>query len=104
MRRDRAVSDAGCTSCWLPSFPLDIRGLLAPLRRGQGDPTLQVTPDGTVWRTSTTPDGAATLALRRLACGQVRATAWGPGAGWMIDGVPSLLGAAFGVTRQRVAT
>lgn len=88
------MSDAGCTSCWLPSFPLDIRGLLAPLRRGRGDPTLQVTADGTVWRTGTTPDGPATLALHRLSCGQVRATAWGPGAGWMLDGVPALLGAA----------
>ena len=88
------MSDAGCTSCWLPSFPLDLRGLLAPLRRGRGDPTMQVTADGTVWRTGTTPDGPATLALRRLACGQVRATVWGPGAGWMLDGVPDLLGAA----------
>jgi 3-methyladenine DNA glycosylase/8-oxoguanine DNA glycosylase len=88
------VSEAGCTSCWLPSFPLDIRGVLAPLGRGRGDPTLQITPDGTVWRTGTTPDGPATLALHRLSCGQVRATGWGPGAGWMLDGVPALLGAA----------
>jgi len=87
------VSDAGCTSCWLPAFPLDLRGLLAPLRRGHADPTLQLSPDGTVWRTSTTPDGPATLALRRLSCGQVRATAWGPGAGWMLDGLPAMLGA-----------
>src|SRR3712207_6939265 len=52
-------SDAGCTSCWLPPFPLDARGLLAPLRRGRGDLTLQVAADGTVWRTGTTPEGAA---------------------------------------------
>jgi 3-methyladenine DNA glycosylase/8-oxoguanine DNA glycosylase len=84
----------GRTSCWLPPFPLDVRGLLAPLRRGRGDPTLQVADDGTVWRTGTTPEGAATLALRRLPCGQVHATAWGPGAGWILDGVPALLGAA----------
>jgi 3-methyladenine DNA glycosylase/8-oxoguanine DNA glycosylase len=82
------------TSCWRPAFPLDMRTLLAPLRRGRADPTLQVTPDGTVWRTGTTPAGAATVALRRLPCGQVRATAWGPGAGWMLDGLPALLGAA----------
>jgi 3-methyladenine DNA glycosylase/8-oxoguanine DNA glycosylase len=81
-------------SCWLPPFLLDIRGVLAPLRRGRGDPTLQFAADGTVWRTGTTPDGPATLALHRLACGSVRATAWGPGAGWMLDGVPALLGAA----------
>jgi 3-methyladenine DNA glycosylase/8-oxoguanine DNA glycosylase len=84
----------GVSSCWRPSFPLDMWALLAPLRRGRADPTLQVGQDGTVWRASTTPDGAATLALRRLGCGQVRATAWGPGAGWMLDGLPALLGAA----------
>ena len=70
-----------------------MRAVLAPLRRGRADPTLQITAEGTVWRTGTTPDGAATIALRRLSCGQVRATAWGPGAGWMLDGVPALLGA-----------
>ena len=64
-----------------------MRAVLAPLRRGRADPTLQITAEGTVWRTGTTPDGAATIALRRLSCGQVRATAWGPGAGWMLDGL-----------------
>jgi 3-methyladenine DNA glycosylase/8-oxoguanine DNA glycosylase len=87
------VSDAGFSSCWLPSFPLDIRGCLAPLRRGRADPTLQFTAEGAVWRTGTTPDGPATMALRRLSSGQIRATAWGPGAGWMLHGVPALLGA-----------
>lgn len=85
--------DAGCTSCWLPPFLLDIRGVLAPLYRGRADPTLRFAADGTVWRTGTTPDGPATLALHRLPSGSVQATAWGPGAGWMLDGVPALLGA-----------
>jgi 3-methyladenine DNA glycosylase/8-oxoguanine DNA glycosylase len=83
----------GVSSCWRPAFPLDVRALLAPLRRGRADPTLQISADGTVWRTGTTPDGPATLALRRLSCGQLRATAWGPGAGWMLDGLPALFGA-----------
>jgi 3-methyladenine DNA glycosylase/8-oxoguanine DNA glycosylase len=82
------------SSCWRPSFPLDMRALLAPLRRGRADPAMQTSPDGTVWRTGTTPDGPATVALRRLSCGQVRATSWGPGAGWMLDRLPALLGAA----------
>jgi 3-methyladenine DNA glycosylase/8-oxoguanine DNA glycosylase len=82
------------SSSWRPAFPLDMHAVLAPLRRGRGDPTLRVTPDGTVWRTGTTPAGVATIALRRLPCGQVCATAWGPGAGWMLDGLPALLGAA----------
>src|SRR5215204_4634234 len=85
------VAEVG--SCWRPSFPLDIRAVLAPLRRGRADPTLQVSPEGSIWRTGTTPDGPATVALRRLGCGQVRASGWGPGAGWMLDGLPALLGA-----------
>lgn len=88
-------SGAGAvSSSWQPVFPLDMGAVLAPLRRGGGDPTMKVTPEGTVWRTGTTPLGAATIALRRLPSGQVRATAWGPGAGWMIEGLPALLGAA----------
>jgi 3-methyladenine DNA glycosylase/8-oxoguanine DNA glycosylase len=82
------------SSSWRPAFPLDMHALLAPLRRGRGDPTLQVTPDGTVWRTGTTPAGAATVAMRRSPAGQVHATGWGPGAGWMLDGLPALLGAS----------
>jgi 3-methyladenine DNA glycosylase/8-oxoguanine DNA glycosylase len=48
--------------------------------------------DGTgVWRTAATPEGPATLHLADLG-GHVRAHAWGPGARWMLDGVPELLG------------
>ncbi|MGH3670069.1 MAG: DNA-3-methyladenine glycosylase family protein [Pseudonocardiaceae bacterium] len=78
---------------WTPGFPLDLRAVLAPLRRGRGDPTMQVDPEGTVWRTGTTPAGVATLALRRDPGGTVHAAAWGPGAAWALDGVPALLGA-----------
>ena len=72
---------------------MDLRAVLAPLRRGRGDPTLRVGEDGVLWRTGTTPDGPATLALRRVD-GEVQARAWGPGAGWMLDGLPALLGGA----------
>lgn len=72
---------------------MDLHALLAPLRRGRGDPTMRVDTDGTVWRAGTTPDGAATLALRSGTGGTVHATGWGPGAGWALDGVPALLGA-----------
>lgn len=59
---------------------------------------MRVDADGTVWRAGTTPDGAATLALRRTAGGcddgaLVHASAWGPGAAWVLDGLPALLGA-----------
>lgn len=71
---------------------LDVRALLAPLRRGRGDPTSRMDDAGALWRTGHTPDGPATLALSR-ADGEVHARAWGPGAEWTIDGVPALLGA-----------
>ncbi len=79
---------------WVPEYPLDLRAVLAPLRRGPGDPTMRVDADGTIWRAGTTPAGTATLALRRDHTGIVHATGWGPGAAWALDGLPALLGAA----------
>ncbi|OLL73955.1 hypothetical protein Ae168Ps1_2339c [Pseudonocardia sp. Ae168_Ps1] len=77
---------------------LDLYGVLSPLRRGRGDPTWRTAGDGgVIWRVSTTPDGPATVAVRRRADGgehgTVRATGWGPGAAWELDRLPSLLGA-----------
>jgi 3-methyladenine DNA glycosylase/8-oxoguanine DNA glycosylase len=77
---------------WRPDFRLDLAGVLAPLRRGRGDPTCHV--DGSaIWRAGTTPDGPATLRLNRRSDGTVVAQAWGPGAAWSLDGIPALLGA-----------
>lgn len=69
------------------SAPADVRLTLAPHRRGGGDPAFRITPDGAVWRASWTPDGPGTLRI-----GAGGAQAWGPGAGWLLDGVPELLG------------
>jgi 3-methyladenine DNA glycosylase/8-oxoguanine DNA glycosylase len=67
---------------------------LSVLRRGAGDPTYRTDPDGTVWRGIRTPVGPATLRLRsRPAAGEVHAAAWGPGAQWVLDSVPTMLGA-----------
>ncbi|MBV9058439.1 MAG: DNA-3-methyladenine glycosylase 2 family protein [Pseudonocardiales bacterium] len=78
---------------WRPQDPLDLRAVLAPLRRGRGDPSMRVDADGSVWRAGTTPAGPVTLALRRDSDGAVHATGWGPGAAWVLDGLPALLGA-----------
>jgi 3-methyladenine DNA glycosylase/8-oxoguanine DNA glycosylase len=78
---------------WTPPYPLDLGALLAPLRRGRGDPTMRVDAEGTVWRAGTTPAGAATLAVRREGGGAVHAIGWGPGVAWALDGLPALLGA-----------
>ena len=49
---------------WRPDFRLDLSGVLAPLRRGRGDPTFHSAGHGTaVWRTGTTPDGPMTLVV-----------------------------------------
>ncbi|MGH3819042.1 MAG: DNA-3-methyladenine glycosylase family protein [Pseudonocardiaceae bacterium] len=89
----RGAAEPVVERCWTPPRPLDFRAVLAPLRRGRGDPTMRVAAEGTVWRTSTTPAGVATLALCRDNGGTVHATGWGPGAAWALDGLPALLGA-----------
>ncbi len=67
---------------------------LGTLRRGSGDPTTARTPDGAWWRTTRTPDGPATQVLRvDRAAADVVSQSWGPGADWVADGVPGLLGA-----------
>jgi 3-methyladenine DNA glycosylase/8-oxoguanine DNA glycosylase len=71
--------------------PLDLRQTLGPLLRGTGDPTMRFEPDGTVWRATRTPAGAATLRLRRHGT-EVRGVAWGPGAADALDTLPDLLG------------
>ena len=93
---------------WPASFSVDVRLVLSVHRRGPRDPAFRVSPDGAVWRTSRTPDGAGTLRVTAAAAGGpadsttggrgaavtvVSATAWGPGAAWLLDALPGLLGA-----------
>jgi endonuclease III len=81
---------------------------LAVHRRGGGDPAFRIDAAGAVWRTSLTPEGPATLRVTAVsgeraatpAASQwdgrsaIYATAWGPGAAWLLDTVPALLGAS----------
>ena len=79
---------------WRPAWPCPVQGILGSLRRGPGDPTYVRDPDGTMWKGWRTPEGLVTLAVRPLSgSGEVRASAWGPGAAWVLDGLPGLLGA-----------
>jgi 3-methyladenine DNA glycosylase/8-oxoguanine DNA glycosylase len=89
-RRDTAAGAR--TREWRAPFPLDLRLTLSPQYRGPGDPTYRIDEAGAVWRTSLTPDGPGTIRIVPGA-GRVTAQAWGPGAGWLLDGLPALLGA-----------
>lgn len=80
------------TRTWAPAGPLDVRLTVMPLRRGGGDPAFRITPDGTVWRASRTPAGPGTLRLTGSPVA-IEGSAWGPGAAWLLDALPALLGA-----------
>jgi endonuclease III len=70
---------------------LDLRQTLGSLQNGRHDPTTRVT-SREVWRATRTPIGPGTLRLwwdgTRLC-----AHAWGPGADWLLQRVPHLVGA-----------
>ena len=68
--------------------------MLLPGRRGAGDPTFRTDPDGTIWRGLRTPEGVATLRVEsRPHVGEVHGAAWGPGAEWVLEQLPAMLGA-----------
>lgn len=89
----RQTSAPARVRTWAPDGPLDLGLVLGPLRRGPADPTFRAMPDGSVWRATLTPAGPGTL---RVTCQgeRIRGEAWGPGADWLLDGLPDLLGAA----------
>ena len=76
---------------------LDLRAVLGPLVRGAGDPTIRVS-EGAAIRASVTPDGPGAIEIRLAshrddgAAREVRAWAWGPGAAFLLAGLPAALG------------
>ena len=81
------------TRVWRSERPIALRAQLDVFRRGAGDPTSRFSHDGTVTRAAQTPAGVGTLHLVcRPGASEVLAQAWGPGAGWLLDSVPALLG------------
>jgi 3-methyladenine DNA glycosylase/8-oxoguanine DNA glycosylase len=78
---------------WRPRREIRLRAQLHVFRRGAGDPTSRWGADGSFTRASQTPEGAGTLHLWvDPSEGVVEARGWGPGAAWLLDSVPSLLG------------
>jgi 3-methyladenine DNA glycosylase/8-oxoguanine DNA glycosylase len=74
-----------------PSRPLDLRRTLGPVRRGTMDPTVRMRGHE-VWRATGTPLGPGTERLVPLLDGGLRVEAWGPGAEWLVDRAPALVG------------
>ena len=66
---------------------------LAPLRRGPGDPTFHIAPDGAIWRTTLLDSGPTTARIIRTGPDSVHAIAWGAGAAEFAATLPALLGA-----------
>jgi 3-methyladenine DNA glycosylase/8-oxoguanine DNA glycosylase len=95
---------------WLAPFSVDVAGMLSVHRRGFGDPAYATDHTGAIWRACRTPDGPATIRVtarrerRAETAGEsdeparrfvtrADATGWGPGAGWLLETIPALLGA-----------
>jgi 3-methyladenine DNA glycosylase/8-oxoguanine DNA glycosylase len=70
---------------------VDLAVTLRPIRRGGADPALRWTSEG-AWRATRTPLGPGTELLRQAPDGSVLIDAWGPGAEWLLDRAPRLLG------------
>ena len=89
------MSGGESTRVWRPSWPCAVGPVLAPLRRGAGDPTYRIDDAGRHWLAIRTPSGPATLVVEsRPDLGEVSGRAWGDGAGWALETMPALLGDA----------
>ena len=88
---DSGPARPALTREWAPPYPVDAALILSVHRRGSRDPAYRTDASGAVWRTVLTPDGPGTLRVAGQAA-KVTAAAWGPGAGWLLETLPSLLG------------
>ena len=83
-----------CVRLFRPERPTDLRLTLGPLWRGGRDATMRVVGHGSaveVWRATRTPEGPGT---ERIVSGrgQITVHSWGPGAQWLADHAPVLVG------------
>ena len=74
-----------------PPEPFHPRLTLGLLVRGRRDPTARWASPTELWRATRSPDGPASLSLR-FDAGTVEARVWGPGAAWVLEHLPDLLG------------
>jgi 3-methyladenine DNA glycosylase/8-oxoguanine DNA glycosylase len=71
--------------------PVPLDAILGHLRRGAHDPTHRRIASGWL-RATRTPEGPTLIKISRVGDG-VQGTAWGAGAEWALDRLPSLVGA-----------
>ena len=93
----RLAAAADVSLRWYPDGPYSLSRSLAPLLRGNSDPSFCVQGD-VIWNAFTTPDGPATMRLAPAGGGEagralVDIQAWGPGAAAAVQAAPRLLGA-----------
>ncbi|MGI9007723.1 MAG: DNA-3-methyladenine glycosylase family protein [Streptosporangiaceae bacterium] len=94
-----AAGDPAAERRWSAPFAVDVPGILSVHRRGPGDPAFITDEAGAIWRACRTPDGPGTIRITAVrgspggAATDVRAAAWGPGAGWLLGALPGWLGA-----------
>ena len=79
-------------STWHPQHPTDVALTLDRLRRGGADPTHQVAGDGSLWRTTLTDDGPASMRFVQSDLHTIVCQAWGDGARAAVDAAPTMLG------------
>jgi 3-methyladenine DNA glycosylase/8-oxoguanine DNA glycosylase len=88
------VQSTGSVRTWRPQWPCPVAAILGVHRRGAGDPTYRLLPDGAIARGIRTPAGPAALVVRSApTLGEVIGQSWGPGAQWALDRLPRILGA-----------
>lgn len=85
------MSAAPAVRAWRPGRPLDLRATAGPLRHGS-DPSWARVPGGFA-KASLTPEGpGAQMVTASPGAAEVRIEAYGPGAAWLADTLPRLLG------------
>lgn len=86
--------ESGRTRPWRPGWACPVGSVLAPLRRGSGDPAYRTDETGAHWLAMRMASGPTTLRIESIpGLGEVRGEAWGPGADEALAALPELLGA-----------
>ena len=87
------TATSGLTRTCTSPVPISLRTTLGPLWFGRGDATTRLTADR-LQRAVLTPEGPGTIDVVAHDPHRLTATAWGPGADWLLEHAPRLVGAS----------